>query len=78
MSYLIYGSKAEAIARSEAEGVAQDLPYYKNGGTTRYLSLPKETNTGEWALETTGYILSAEESIATAESVEWPIPLEEY
>ena len=74
MSYLIYTTFEAAQSRAEAEGQAQNLPYYRNPqtGVTRYLSTPRETADGKWALEVSGYELSEDEEEKVVESVEWP------
>ena len=74
MTYLIYTTESAAQFRAEAEGQAQNLPYYRNPqtGVTRYLSTPQETADGKWALEVSGYGLTEDEEEKVVESVEWP------
>ena len=74
MIYLIFNTQSAAQARAEAEGQAQNLPYYRNpqAGVTRYLSSPRETADGKWALEVSGYDLTEDEDAKAVDSVEWP------
>ena len=71
MSYLIFTTESAAYDRAEAEGIAQNLPYYRDGGKTRYVSLPSPC-VGGWALEVTGYQLSEAEQAEVVTEVEWP------
>ena len=73
MIYLIFTTFEAAQSRAEAEGQAQNLPYYRNPqlGVTRYLSTPQETAEGKWALEVSAYQLTEDEEEKVVESVEW-------
>jgi hypothetical protein len=55
--YLLYPTEQDAWDRSEKEGIAQGLAYHTKGGGSRYVSAPKETIDGLWALDVTGYDL---------------------
>ena len=72
MSYLIYTTKQEAIARAEQEGIARNLPYHTGKGTSRYLTYPTPTADGKWALDVSGYDLTDDEVEAVVEGFEAP------
>ena len=55
--YLLYPTEQDAWNRSEEEGIAQGLAYHTKGQGSRYVSSPKETIDGLWALDVTGYDL---------------------
>ena len=64
--YLLYPTEQDAWNRSEEEGIAQGLAYHTKGQGSRYVSSPKETIYGLWALDVTGYDLDElEESTVT-------------
>ena len=74
MNYLIFPTESAAWSRAEAEGQARNLPYWRalQTGDTRYLSSPRETADGKWALEVSGYDLTEDELEKVVASVEWP------
>ena len=73
MIYLIFPAQQPALDRADAEGQAQNLPYWTTPSEiTRRLSDPRETASGQWALDVTGYDLTPEEQAATVTEVEWP------
>ena len=66
--YLLYPTEQDAWDRSEEEGIAQGLAYHTKGKGSRYVSSPKKTIDGLWALDVTGYDLDEiEGSTATAD-----------
>ena len=73
-AYLIFPDYQSAHSRADAEGMAQGLPYHYccPAEITRYVSTPRETASGQWALDVTGYDLTTEEQAATVTAVEWP------
>ena len=74
MTYLIHSTAEAAWSRADAEGAALNLPYHTGTGITRYLSAPRETADGKWALDVSGYNLTEDEQAQTVDSVEWPQP----
>ena len=68
MKYLIFDTYEDALARSEQEGIAKGLAYHKSGSGTRYVTAPRETVDGEWALPVNLYNLSEAEEAATVDS----------
>ena len=60
--YLLYPTEQDAWNRSEQEGIAQGLAYHTKGRGSRYVSAPKETIDGLWALDVSEYELSDSES----------------
>ena len=72
MSYLIFSTKTAAWNRADKEGKRRNLPYHRGGGTTRYVTAPRETVDGKWALAVNGYNLTAHEKSKIVESVQWP------
>ena len=73
MTYLIYNDSEAAWSRADAEGAARNLRYHTVGGITRYLSAPRETADGKWALDVSGYNLTEAEQAQTVETVEWTV-----
>ena len=73
-AYLIFPDYQSAQGRADAEGMAKGLAYHTHGAPhiTRYLSYPRETASGQWALPVDGYDLTTEEQAATVNEVEWP------
>jgi hypothetical protein len=60
INYLVFDTKADAIAKAEAEGRAMGLPYYSTDssikkGSTKYKTYPQELSNGKWALNITEY-----------------------
>ena len=72
MTYLIHNTAKAAWSRADAEGAARNLPYHTGTGITRYVTSPRETADGQWALEVSNYDLTEAEQAQTVESVEWP------
>ena len=75
--YLIYATEQDAWDRSEEEGIAQGLAYHTKGQGSRYVSAPKETIDGLWALDVTGYDLDELEQSTTTLDVTFPQPTED-
>ena len=73
-TYLIYDTFQLAHGRADAEGITKGLAYHTHGAPhiTRYLSYPRETASGQWALPVDGYDLTTEEQAAVVTEVEWP------
>ena len=68
MKYLIFDTYEDALARSEQEGIAKGLAYHRSGSGTRYVTAPRETIDGKWALPINLYNLSEAEEAATVDS----------
>lgn len=75
--YLIFDTYEDALARSEQEGIIRGLSYHKNGVGTRYVTAPRETAEGNFALPVSSYALSDEEQELTVDDFT-PVPQEEY
>jgi hypothetical protein len=76
MSYLIYSTETQALTRAEQEGQARNLQFYRTGDGSRYVSTPRQTKEGKWALDVSEYDLSAAEKSTKKASVIWPEPEE--
>jgi len=72
--YLLYPTEQDAWNRSEEEGIAQGLAYHTKGQGSRYVSSPKETIDGLWALDVTGYDLDELEKGTITLNVIFPQP----
>ena len=72
--YLLFPTEQEGLQRAEAEARSQNLPFYRDPpeGKTRYLSTPKQTAGGEWALNVIQYVLTEEETSLLTTEVEFP------
>jgi hypothetical protein len=77
MSYLLYPTEQDAWDRSEEEGIARGLAYHTKGQGSRYVSAPKETLDGLWALDVTGYDLDELEKSNVTPDVTFPQPTED-
>jgi hypothetical protein len=77
MSYLLYPTEQDAWDRSEEEGIAQGLAHHTQGRGSRYVSAPKETIDGLWALDVTGYDLDELEQSTVTPNVIFPQPPED-
>ena len=75
--YLLYPTEQDAWNRSEQEGIAQGLAYHTKGKGSRYVSSPKETIDGLWALDVTGYDLDELEKGTITLNVIFPQPPED-
>ena len=67
--YLLYSTEEEAWNRSEQEGITLGLAYHKVGSGSRYVSNPKLTDNGDWALSVETYNLTEEEQESVVETV---------
>lgn len=67
--YLIFNTEKDAIERADIEGVKRNLSYFTTGEGTRFMTKPRQTEDGEWALEVTGYstLTEEEEKIAISD-----------
>ena len=74
--YLIFSSEEAAWSRSEQEGISIGLAYHTQGKGSRYVTAPKETVDGMWALDVSEYDLDELEQTTTVESVVFPEPKE--
>ena len=74
MPYLIYASKEAAIERADEEGKEIGYGYWINGAGTRWLTYPKETADGTWALDVTNYDLNDTYNASTVNNYK-PIPV---
>ena len=74
--YLLFSTEQDAWDRSEEEGIAMGLSYHKTGKGSRYVTSPRETIDGLWALPEDGYELDTIEQSTTTVDVIFP-PLEE-
>ena len=75
--YLLFSTEQDAWNRSEEEGIAQGLAYHTKGQGSRYVSAPKETIDGLWALDVTGYDLDEIEEATVTLDVTFPQPTED-
>ena len=75
--YLLYPTEQDAWNRSEEEGIAMGLAYHTQGQGSRYVSAPKETIDGLWALDVTGYNLDELEKGTITLDVIFPQPPED-
>ena len=75
--YLLFSTEQDAWNRSEQEGIARGLAYHTNGKGSRYVSAPKETIDGLWALDVTGYDLAELEESTVTPNVTFPQPTED-
>ena len=75
--YLLYPTEQDAWDRSEQEGISQGLAYHTKGQGSRYVSSPKETIDGLWALDATGYDLDELEQGTITLDVTFPQPPDE-
>ena len=75
--YLLYPTEQDAWNRSEEEGIAQCLAYHTKGKGSRYVSSPKETIDGLWALDVTGYDLDEIEAATTVPTFTPKLPPED-
>ena len=74
ISYLVYDTKADAIARADTEGVRRGYAYHRVGSGTRYHTYPKVTADSKYALVVNGYELTEDEESAITTSVTFPPP----
>ena len=58
-------------------GIAQGLAYHTKGQGSRYVSSPKETIDGLWALDVTGYELDEVEAATTVTTFTPKLPPED-
>ena len=63
--YLLYPTEQDAWDRSEEEGIAMGLSYHKTGRGSRYVTSPRETADGQWALPVDDYELDTIEQATT-------------
>ena len=63
--YLLFSTEQDAWDRSEEEGIAMGLSYHKTGKGSRYVTSPRETTDGQWALLVDGYELDEVEEATT-------------
>jgi hypothetical protein len=75
--YLLFSTEQDAWDRSEEEGIAQGLAHHTKGRGSRYVSAPKETLDGLWALDVTGYNLDELEKGTITPNVIFPQPTED-
>ena len=75
--YLLFSTGQDAWNRSEEEGIAQGLAHHTKGRGSRYVSAPKETIDGLWALDVTGYDLDELEESTVTPNVTFPQPTED-
>lgn len=67
--YLLYETEQDAWDRSEEEGIYRGLAYHTQGEGSRYVTAPRRTEDGYWALDVDGYDLDDIESNTTVDSV---------
>lgn len=72
IKYLVYDTKADAIARADIEGARMGYSYHINGVGTRYKTYPKLTTNNKYALAVNEYELTEDEQAATTSSVAFP------
>ena len=66
--YLLFQTYNEAVDRADIEGQRKNYAHWNNAGSTRWHTLPQETENG-WALEVSEYELSTEEQSQTVENI---------
>jgi len=73
MSYLVYDTEADAIARADIEGARRGYAYHSTSdGVSRFHTYPQLTADGKYALVVTEYDLTEEEQNAVTTSVTFP------
>ena len=75
--YLLFSTEQDAWDRSEEEGIAMGLAYHTKGQGSRYVSAPKETIDGLWALDVTVYDLDELEQSTVTPNVTFTQPTED-
>lgn len=75
--YLLFTNEEDAWSRSEQEGISLNLSYHTGTGVSRYVTAPKQTVDGQWALDVEGYDLDEIEQSTITEEVTFPEPQEE-
>ena len=75
--YLLFTTEEDAWNRSEQEGISRNLSYHIGTGVSRYVTSPKQTTDGQWALDVEGYDLDEIEQSTTTEDVTFPEPKDE-
>ena len=75
-NYLVYDTKADAIARADTEGARRGYAYHRVGSGTRYRTYPQETADAKYALVVDGYELTEDEESAITTSVTFSAPEE--
>lgn len=76
MLYLIYTTEEDANVRADQEGQLLKFAHWTQGRGTRWLTAPKPTLEGNYALDVTNYELSDFEKTQTVSSYN-PLPNEE-
>tara|TARA_R100000734_G_C3319278_1_gene114876 strand:+ start:7479 stop:7727 length:249 start_codon:yes stop_codon:yes gene_type:complete len=77
INYLVYDTKADAIARADTEGARRGYAYHRVGSGTRYHTYPKVTANSKYALVVDGYELTEDEESAITTTVTFPSAEEE-
>lgn len=72
--YLLFQTEQDAWDRSEQEGIYLGLAYHTKGKGSRFVTSPRETTDGDWALDVSTYELDDVEAAATVDSVTFPEP----
>ena len=76
INYLVYDTKADAIARADTEGARRRYAHHRVGSGTRYHTYPQVTADNKYALVVDGYELTEDEESAIVNSVTFPEPEE--
>ena len=61
-NFLTYENKQDALDRADAEGQAQNLPYWQDPVLTRTVTEPFWTSTNKWVLGTEYTTLTEDET----------------
>ena len=69
MTYLIYTTEQAAWNRSAAEAASKGM-----GATTQFVSAPRQTKAGKWALPVEGYKLTEAEQGKVVKNPTFPKP----
>ena len=70
INYLVYDTKADAIARADTEGARRGYAYHNTpNGISRYHTYPRATQDNKYALDVTQYELTDDETAATVTNV---------
>ena len=74
--YLIFNTEEEGEQRAFAEGARANLYFHRglpdSEKGSKYLTYPRETSNGKFALDVTNYELTADEESSTVSSVTYP------
>lgn len=70
--YLIFTTKEDADFRADEEGKELNLSFWKHGSGSKRVTSPRETTSGEWALDVSEYELDEGEASSLVDTVQFP------